>query len=74
MQAEDLVVDKGGQGQVVEKISEILPYICIAILSETFVVKSVNLGNLPGLVISTEDCDPLRITDFKNNEESYGFN
>jgi hypothetical protein len=73
VEAKDLVVDKSCEREVVEKICEILPYVCIAILSKAFVIKSVDLCDLAGLVVSTEDGDALRITDFKGNEESNGF-
>ena len=33
VQAENLIVDEGGQGQVVEEISEEFPNACVAILS-----------------------------------------
>ncbi len=73
VEAEDLVVDKGSEGKVVEKICEILPYVRVAILSKTFVIKAVDLGDLARFVISTENRDALRITDFEGNEESNGF-
>jgi hypothetical protein len=73
MQTEDLVVDKGGEGQVVEEICEILPYICVAVFSKTFVIESVDLGDLAGFVVATENGNALRITDFEGNEESNGF-
>ena len=46
MQAEYLVVDKCGQGQVIEEIREVFPDVRVAVLSETLVVESVYLGNL----------------------------
>ena len=46
MQAEYLVVDKCSQREVIEKICKVFPYIRIAVLSETLVVKSIYLGDL----------------------------
>jgi len=46
VEAEDLVVNEGGEGKIVEKVCKVLPNIGIAILSKTFVVEAVNLGNL----------------------------
>jgi hypothetical protein len=48
-------IHKCRQGEVVEEISEIFPHIRIAVLSQTFVVKSVDLGDLSTLMIASED-------------------
>ncbi len=73
MKAEDLVVDESGEGEVVEEIGEVLPHVCIAVFSETFVVEPVDLGDLAGFVVSTEDGDALRVANFEGNEEGDGF-
>ena len=72
MEAEDLVVDQGGQGEVVKKIGEVFPYIGITIFSQAFVVEAVDLGDLSGLVVPTEDGDSVGIADLEGNEECYG--
>ena len=74
VEAEDLVVDKGSKGEVVEEIGEILPYVGVAIFSETFIIEPIDLRNLTGFVVATEDCDALGISNFESNEESDGFN
>lgn len=74
MQAENLVVDKSGQGQVVEEIGEEFPNIGVAILSQALVVETVNLCYLTGFVVSSENCDALRIPDFEGNEEGDSLN
>lgn len=71
MQAENLVVDKGGQGQVVKEIGEEFPNVGVAILSQAFVVEAVNLCDLTGFVVSPENGDALRIPDFEGNEKGY---
>lgn len=73
METEDLVIDKGGEGKVVEKVCEVLPYVGIAILSEALVVEAVDLSDLAGFVVTTEDCDSLRVSDLEGNEEGNGF-
>jgi hypothetical protein len=74
MEAEDLVVDEGGKGEVVEEVCKVFPYIRVAIFSETFVVETVDLRDLTGFVVATEDCNALGVSDFESNEESDGFN
>jgi hypothetical protein len=74
VEAEDLVVDEGGQGEVIEEVSEVLPYAGVAILAETFIVEAVDLRDLAGFVISTEDRDSLGVSDFEGNEQGDGLN
>ena len=42
VQAEDLVLDYCSQGQVVKKLSELLPDIGVPILAQAFVIKTVS--------------------------------
>lgn len=69
MQTEDLVVDESGQGEVVEQVGEVFPHVCVSVLSETFIVEAVDLGNLTRLVVSAEDGDALRVADLEGDEE-----
>jgi len=69
-----LVVDKGSKGEVVEEIGEILPYICVAIFAETLIVEPIDLCDLAGLVVATEDGDALRISNFEGYKESDSLN
>lgn len=64
MKAEDLVVDEGGEGKVIEEIGEVLPNVCISVFSKALVVKTVNLGNLTRFVVTTEDSDSLWVSYF----------
>jgi hypothetical protein len=74
VQAEDLVVDQGGKGEVVEEIGEVFPYVRVAIFSETFIVEPIDLCDLAGFVVATEDGDALGISDFQGYEEGDGLN
>ena len=69
MEAEDLVVDEGGKGEVVEEVCKVFPYIRVAIFSQTFVVETVDLRDLTGFVVATEDCDALGVSDFESDEK-----
>lgn len=73
VQTEDLVVDEGGQGEVVEEVCEVLPDVCVSVLSETLVVEAVDLGDLARLVVSTEDSDALRVSDLQGDEQGDRF-
>jgi hypothetical protein len=70
VEAEDLVVDKGSEGEVVEKVGEVFPYIRVAVLSKALVVEAIDLSDLAGFVVATEDCDALGVSNFESNEQS----
>ncbi len=57
VQAEDLIVDQGGEREVIEEVGEVFPNVRIAVFSQAFVVEAVDLGDLSGFVVSTEDGD-----------------
>ena len=41
MEAEDLALNNGSQGKVIEKLSELFPHISISILSQTLVIETI---------------------------------
>lgn len=47
----DLVVDQGGQREVVEQVGEEFPDVGVAVLAQTLVVEAVDLGDLSRLVV-----------------------
>ena len=65
----DLIVDQRGQGQVIEQVGEKLPNVGVSILSQTFVVEPVDLGDLPRLVVPTEDGHSIPVTQFEGDEQ-----
>lgn len=67
VEAEDLVVDKGGEGEEIEEIGEVLPDVCVTILAKAFVVEAIDLGDLTRFVIATEDGNALWVSDLKGN-------
>ena len=69
VQAEDLVVDERGQGQVVEEVGEKLPHVGVAVLAQALVVEAVDLRDLAGLVVAAQDGDALGVADFERDEQ-----
>lgn len=72
VETEDLVVNESGEWEVVEEVGKVLPHVRVSVLAEALVVESVDLGDLTGLVVSTEDSDALWVADLKSNKEGYG--
>lgn len=46
VKTEDLVVDEGGEGEVVEEVGKVLPDVCVAVLAQALVVEAVDLSDL----------------------------
>jgi len=63
VEAENLVVDKGSEGKVIEEICEVFPNVCVAVLPETFVVEAIDLRDLTGFVVAAKDCNALGVSD-----------
>ena len=72
VQAEDLVVDEGGEGEVVEEIGEVFPDVGVAVLAQALVVEAVHLRDLARFVVAPQNRDALGVADFERDEEGDG--
>lgn len=70
MKTEDLIVNECGEGEVIEEVSEVFPHVCIAVFPEAFVVEAVDLGDLTGFVVTSEDGDSLWVSNLERNQKS----
>ena len=60
MEAENLVLDDGGEGKIIEEICESSPNIGGTVLSHTLVVETVNLGNDRPILFALQLCGTYR--------------
>jgi len=72
VQTEYLVVDEGSEREVIEQVCEELPDICVAIFAQALVVEAIYLRDLAGLVISAQDSDALRVSNFESDKKRDG--
>ena len=62
MDAKDLVVNNSCQRQIIENFCAIAPYIYRAVLSEAFIVETVDLCDLSALVVASNESDSFWVS------------
>ncbi len=65
MHTEHLPVDNGSDGQVIEDLGAVLPGIGVPVFSVDLIVEAVNGGNLAGLVVASQQGDPVGVFDLQ---------
>lgn len=70
--AEDLVVDDAGEGEVVEHVGKVVPDSSIAVLAAAFGIEAVRLGDTAGLVIATDQMNAVRVAQFETDQQRDG--
>lgn len=73
MDAEDLVVDNDAKSEKIEHIGEIMPDVCIAILSGALGVEAIRLCDTSGLMVSADQVHSVRVSQLQTNKERNGF-
>lgn len=67
-----LVINESGEGEEVKEVGEKAPDVGIAVFSETFIIKAINLCDLPGFVVPAKDGDPVAIAQLHCNQQCHG--
>ena len=62
VQTEDLVFNESSEGEVVEKVGEIFPDVGVSIFAEALVVEAVDLRDLTGFVVTSDQRYSVRIS------------
>lgn len=60
-----LAIDDGRQRQVVEDLGAVSPHGDRAVLAEALVIEAVDLGDLPGLVVSPDQRYPVWVAHLR---------
>lgn len=72
MDAEDAVVDDGGEGEVVEDVGAVPPDVERAVLPQALIIEPVDLRDLPALVVPSDQRHQVRIAHLVGEEEEEG--
>lgn len=67
--AKDFSFDNSSDAQVVEDLGTVLPWVCIAVFSDSLVVKAVDGGDLAGFVVSSEQSDVRWVLHFETQQQ-----
>ena len=73
MHAEDPTVDDRTEREIVEHLAAPAPDVGGAVLALAFVVEAIDLGDLAGFVVSSEDEEVFGVFDLVSEEEANGF-
>jgi hypothetical protein len=61
MNAENLTINNGGEDKEIENLAARLPDRCIAVLLLALLVETVNLSDLAGLMVTSDERDLVRV-------------
>lgn len=74
MKTEDLIINQSSQREVIEEVGEVFPDIGVSIFAKAFVVETIDLSDLSGLMVTSEDGNTVRVSDLESDEKGNGFN
>ena len=72
MDTENFTLDDGADAKIVEHFGAILPGVRVSIFSDSLVVEPVHSGNLPGLVVASEEGDVAGVLQLEAQEQLEG--
>ena len=59
---QDFAINHGSENQEIENLAARLPYRGVSILLLTFFIKAIDLGDLAGFVVTTDESDPIGVS------------
>jgi hypothetical protein len=69
MNAEYLIINDGTKSKEVKDICAVSPNIDCSVFSDTLIIETIDLCDLPALVVSSDKCHTLGVSDFQSQEE-----
>lgn len=74
VKTENVSFNNSSKRKVIEQRGEVLPNVGISVFSQAFIIESINLCNLFGLVVTSEDGNSLWISYLEANQKRNSFN
>ena len=66
---DDLAINDGGEGEIVEYFCAVSPDRDTPVLPETLVIEPVHLSDLSALVVSSDQINPVGIANFQSQQQ-----
>lgn len=73
MDTEHLALDNGSDSEIVEDFGAVFPWVSIAILPDSLIVEAVDSGDLPSLVVSSQEGDMSWVLHLEAEEQLESF-
>eukprot|EP00216_Chloropicon_sp_CCMP2111_P002954 CAMPEP_0198234436 /NCGR_PEP_ID=MMETSP1446-20131203/457_1 /TAXON_ID=1461542 ORGANISM="Unidentified sp, Strain CCMP2111" /NCGR_SAMPLE_ID=MMETSP1446 /ASSEMBLY_ACC=CAM_ASM_001112 /LENGTH=362 /DNA_ID=CAMNT_0043915217 /DNA_START=63 /DNA_END=1152 /DNA_ORIENTATION=- len=65
-------IHEGREAEVIENLHAVAPHVQGTVLADALVVETVNLGDLPTLVVAADEADAVRVANFQSEEKQKG--
>lgn len=73
VKTKDLPGHQGGQRQVIKRVRQHTPHMCVSILAQTLIIKPVDLCDLSALMVASQDGDACWVSHFQGQQEENDF-
>lgn len=73
MQTENLSFNDGGEREVIEDFSEVLPDVGVTVLADGLIVETVDLGSSSTFVVTSSEGDSIRVTHLQREQKTHTF-
>jgi hypothetical protein len=73
MDTKDAAINDSAECEIIKHLATPAPYIAAAVFTLTFVVKSIDLGNLAGLVVAANERYSVGIADLEGEQQEECF-
>ena len=70
MQAKELAFHGRSQGEEIKHVCKGLPDRAGSVLAQALIVKAIDLGNLPALVVAAQQCNSTGVPDLERQQEA----
>ena len=74
MDAENFALYNGSNSKVIENLGAVFPWVGISVLSDCFIIETIDSGDLSSLVISSKKSDVGWIFEFQTKEKLESLN
>ena len=63
MHTKNSIIHNSRETEIVEDLGAVLPYVQRAIFPQTLIIKTINLRDLSAFMVSSDQCDSIRVSD-----------